>query len=359
MKIEVVSKKTTPLCFLPDGDLVCYQTGYIVTMRDGKEKLKFPIKLGNKEKWLGWSCFATRLLRLGIRTAIALDDSNIIISIGNKLHEFDIGTGLLSEGWYCGEGIRPLVYSNVRGISGFKDGIYFGGYLGNMEKNPVEVYRRIGVDQGEGGYTIHKGTINHVHNIVADTYRNCLWVFTGDFDESAAIWKVTDNFKNIECIACNDQKYRACVVYALPEGLLYATDTPFEKDYIYLFDTHTHELNEIFPIDGSCIYGCQWGGDFVFSSTVEPDGRNTSKIDFYLGRMRGPGINDNYVHLYCGNLRNGFKEIYREEKDKMPYFTFQFGVFRFPSGVNSSNMLYFQSIATKKNDLKMMAFSYK
>ena len=48
---------------------------------------------------------------------------------------------------------------------------------------------------------------------------------------------------------------------------------------------------------------------YVFSSTVEGDGRNTPRMEFYFGRKRGAGIKDEYVHLYCGNLKDGFKEI--------------------------------------------------
>ena len=45
-----------------------------------------------------------------------------------------------------------------------------------------------------------------------------------------------------------------------------------------------------------------------------------------------------------------FKEIYKEKKDGMPLYTFQFGVFKFPAGVNNTDALYFQPVATRKND---------
>lgn len=57
--------------------------------------------------------------------------------------------------------------------------------------------------------------------------------------------------------------------------------------------------------------------------------------------------------MYCGNLQEGFTEIYKEKKDCMPYYTFQFGVFKFPYGVNNTDTLYFQPVATR-NDLKLM-----
>ena len=54
------------------------------------------------------------------------------------------------------------------------------------------------------------------------------------------------------------------------------------------------------------------------------------------------------------NLQEGFTEIYKEKKDCMPYYTFQFGVFKFPYGGNNTDTLYFQPVATR-NDLKLMS----
>lgn len=356
MKIKKIANNASPLCFMPDGRLVCYQRGDVVVLVDGKEVFRVPVFKGAKERLLGRLKLATRLLRIGIRAAEAIDNDNIILSIGNMLYEMNVNNGELSKGYYCGEGIRPLIFTTVKDINGINDGVYFGGYLGNRDKKSVNIYRRMGIDKWETVYVYPQGTINHVHNIVPDPYRNCLWIFTGDFDEASAIWRVSDNFKKVERLVCNDQKYRGCVVFALPEGLLYATDAPFADDFIYLMNPDTCELKEIFPIDGSCIYGCQWKDKYVFSSTVEGDGRNNTRWQFYFGRKRGAGIKDNFVHMYMGNLQEGFKEIYKEKKDCMPLYTFQFGVFKFPYGKNNRDMLFFQPIATKKNDLNLISF---
>lgn len=342
---------------MPDGRLVCYQHGDIVVLVDGEESLRIPLFKGTKERLLGRIKLASRLLRLGVRAAEAIDNDTIVLSIGNMLYEMNINNGELSKGYYCGEGIRPLIFSTVKQVKGIDKGIYFGGYLGNRDKAPVKIYHRTDIDKWEIVYTFPQGAINHVHNIVPDPYRNCLWIFTGDFDESAAIWKVTDNFGKVERILCNDQKYRGCVVYALPEGLLYATDAPFADNYIYLMNPETLKVKDLFPIDGSCIYGCQWKNRFVFSSTVEGDGRNQTKTELFFSRKRGAGIKDEYVHLYIGNIAEGFKEIYKEKKDRMPLYTFQFGVFKFPYGSNNYDSLYFQPVATRKNDLNLMSIT--
>lgn len=356
-KSSLIYRNTTPLCMLASGLLVCSESGKVMVLDGDTILSQHRIPISSKEKFWGKIPFFYRLFRLGIRAAEAIDDYHFLYSIGNMLYEMDLKTGLVSNGYFCGNGIRPLSFTTVRGVQDFDDGIYFGGYLGNPRKEPVSIYHRIGVDQWEVVYTFTQGMINHVHNIVADPYRNCLWVFTGDFDDAAAIWKVTENFKKVETFVYNNQRYRGCVAYALPEGLLYATDAPFADDYIYLLQPETMKLKELSPIHGSCIYGCKWKDNFVFSSTVEGDGRNTSRIEFLLGRKRGAGIKDEYVHMYMGNLKEGFREIYKDRKDNLPYYTFQFGVFKFPSGMNNGDSLYFQPIATKKNDLCLMAYS--
>lgn len=352
-----IKKHLSPLCFLPSGRLVCYQQGYILVMEGETIISSFHIEISLKEKCLGRSRYLFRLLRMGIRAAEAIDENHIVYSIGNMLYEMNLSNGKISDGYFCGEGIRPLTFTSICSIKGFDDGLYFGGYLGNRSKSPVSIYKRTGVDKWDIVYTFPQGVINHVHGIIADKYRQCLWIFTGDFGEASAIWKVSDNFDCVNRIVCNDQKYRGCVAFAIPEGILYATDAPFANNFIYLMNTDTYEVKEITSIDGSCIYGCQWKDRYVFSSTVEGDGRDTSRFQFYFGHERGAGIKDEFVHLYCGNLSEGFKEIYKEKKDFLPLYTFQFGVFKFPYGINNSDTLFFQPIATNKNDLNLLAFT--
>lgn len=352
----VILSQCTPLCFLPSGKLVAYRLGEILVYFEDKIELRFRIFSEYKEKILGRINAFSRLLRLGVRASVALDDDNILVSKGNYIYEINLPAKTISKGFYCGTGIRPLIFTQVEGIPGFPDGIYFGGYLGNREMKPVSVYRRKGKDAWETVYTFQRGTINHIHNIVADTYRECLWIFTGDFGDASAIWKVKDNFEKVEYFVGGQQQYRGCVVFPLDQGLMYATDAPFADNSIYLFNPNDKSLRPVSPLHGSCIYGCKWRDNYVFSSTIEGDGRNTSRMEFYFGRKKGTGIKDDYIHMYSGNLEDGFKEIFQLKKDLMPFYTFQFGVFKFPYGDNNGHSLYFQPIASSKYDLKLLKY---
>ena len=338
---------------MPDGKLVCYQRGDIVVYDNDIELQRISLFKNKKERLLGRSKLISRFLRLGIRSAVAVNDSLVILSIGNRLYEMNIIDGEISKGFSCGEGVRPLSFASANNVRSIDDGIYFGGYVRNFEKRPVKVYHRIGMDVWETVYTFSQNEINHVHAIIPDNYRHCLWIFTGDFGESAAIWKVTDGFKKIERIVCNDQRWRSCVGFAIPDGLLYATDAPFAKNHIYLLkDDETLEI--VGDISGSCIYGCQWKNKYVFSTAVEADGRNETMLRLLFGWKRGGGIQDAFSRIYVGDERNGFSEIHKEKKDFLP-FIFQFGVIKFPTGVNNGDSLYFQPVATQKNDLDLMA----
>lgn len=354
MKITTLLRRATPLCFLPSGKLVAYRYGYLLLINGEQVERKYRLFTSAKERIAARCRYLYRLLRLGITTAAAFDENAIVLCIGNTLYEFDFKTGFLSEGYFCGPGIRPLQFSISSNIPGIDDGIYFGGYLGNRNKKPVHIYKRVDTDKWEIVHTFPQGTINHVHAIIPDKYRNCLWIFSGDFGDAAAIWKVTDNFNHVERIFCNDQKYRGCVGYALPEGLLYATDAPFADNFIYLMDPDTSEVSALQPIEGSCIYGCRWKDKYVFSTTVEGDGRDVTRMQAYFGRKRGAGIKDDYVHLIAGNIEEGFKELYRVKKDFLPLCSFQFGVIKFPHGVNNRDKLVCQPVATTKHDLSIV-----
>lgn len=355
MKLYQIAKNTTPLCYLPTGKLVCYQLGDVLVMEEGRVAKRLSVFHNKKERILGHCRYISRLFRIGVRAAWALDEENVLLSVGNTIYELNLSIGELSDGYFCGEGIRPLIFSEVKCISNIEDGIYFGGYLGNRAKDPVSVYKRIDKDLWEKVYSFPQGAINHIHAIVPDRYRDCLWIFTGDFDEASAIWRVNDNFKTVECVCCNDQKYRGCVVFSIPEGLLYATDAPFTNNHLFLLKTdEKFMLYNLKEIAGSCIYGCQWQDKYVFATTVEPDGRETNLFKTFTSRKRGSGIKDDFVHLYIGNMTYGFYDIYKEKKDRLPYAAFQFGVFKFPYGINNTDSLLFQPVATRENDMKLM-----
>lgn len=354
LKISLVTKHATPLCILPSGKLVYYKHGVVSIWNGSEVEKEITIPTSFRESSVARVKLLHRLLRLGVRAAIAIDENVLLLSISNYVYELNLSTGHLSKGYFCGSGIRPLSFALIESLSSFPKGVYFGGYLSNMAKKPVAIYHRIEEDKWEEVFLFPAGEINHVHCIVEDPYRDCIWIFTGDFDKASAIWKAENNFSKVTRLVSNNQIYRGCVSFPIKEGLLYATDTPFADNYICLLNLYNKCVSRLQVIQGSCIYGCHWKDRYVFSTTIEGDGRKTSKLEFLFGRKNGLGIKDHEVHLYIGNVEDGFEDIFQLKKDLMPYYTFQFGAFKFPYGFNSTPHLYFQPIATSRHDLDLL-----
>jgi hypothetical protein len=354
----ILTKPESPVLFLENNYLLCYRQGsvYYYDINISKSVKKVSLFSNFKEKIMYRVPLLRRLLRFGIRTSIQINNETVLLFVNKKIYEFNIITNKLSNGFEPKEGVRPLYFSKIGDeINGFDSQVVFGGYLGNSLKKEVHIYRRIDIDRWEVVYTFDKGEINHIHNIIPDKYNNCVWVFTGDFDNSAAIWKVTDNFKNVERVVSNSQIYRGCIGFPTKEGLIYATDAPFHDNTIRILKQKGNNWvsEKICDIEGSSIYGCRYKDKFVFSTTVEPDGRDSSLKKLLFDNKRGVGIKDNFTHIYIGNYQDNFKDIFKLEKDIWPYI-FQFGTIKFPSGENSSDYLVFEPIATKKYDQKLV-----
>lgn len=312
------------------------------------------VQLGFKEKILSHVDLFKRFFRLGIRTAVELNNS-IIFFISNVVYELNLASGKLSKGYSLYRGRKSLNIVVIENVNNFEDTCVFGEYFNNPTTEMVSIYYRKSEDNWDIAYTFKKGEINHIHNIIPDKYNSCVWVLTGDFNKASGIWKFTNNFKCVEKILEGRQSYRSCVAFALKCGLLYATDTPMENNSIMLLtkdENECYSVKSIHPISGSCIYGCKINDKYIFSTSVEGDIKSKNLFKILFNKKRGKGIIDDYSHLYIGNLDIGFQDIYKVKRDFLPFVLFQFTSLRFPSGNNISNNLYVYHIATICNDMK-------
>src|SRR5690606_24197021 len=138
-----------------------------------------------------------------------------------------------------------------------------------------------------------------IHNLIPDRFRDCVWILAGDFDDSAAIYKATENFNKIEKIVSGHQEYRSCVAFPVEQGLLYATDSQFEQNSIRLLkeDTNKKWISEpLHYINGSCIFGALINNEYYFSTAVEAV-NSGNKFQILLRNRRGPGILKNVVEI--------------------------------------------------------------
>ena len=291
-----------------------------------------------------------RLLRRDIRYACKIDEENLLIIKDKTIYRFNTASYRMESEILLTRGSRPLNIVKIESIKGFSNGIYFGEYFHNPNKTKVKIYQYKNDDLKEV-YEFADGTIDHIHNIIPDSYLECVWILTGDTESSAAIYQATNDFQSVKCILKGDQKFRSCVGFPIKEGFLYATDSQFEQNTIRLLSKENGiwSSTELHKINGPCIYGTRIGEKFFFSTSVE--GINSGNlITQYLRNKKGPGIIKNQSEIISGSIQTGFKRIYFNEKDIYPFILFQFGNILFPTGDNLLPYLFFTNIALKKND---------
>lgn len=271
-----------------------------------------------------------RLLRLEPRVAIALSETEFLLSYQGKIFCVNI-----EKRTFCVEHKYRAGMNNPLSFCTFENRILYGEYFGNINHEEVCIYERN--PQGVWGkrFSFPTETVGHIHQIVYDRYRKCLWILTGDSDLEAGIWKSDMSFRNVESVFSGHQKYRSCFLTAHPKGILYATDTPLEENAVYFSreadDGSFLEPELIYEMKGPCIYGKVLDDDVVAMATsVEPDA--SLPINRYRVTMKlGKGVKDRYSHLVIGNNEKGFQELCKFKKDVYGMWLFQFGNLQFPN----------------------------
>lgn len=338
-----------PILFI-DETLVFYRrSSFIFYNTKTNDYSKVALELGLKEKVLPRFRLIYRMFRLGIRNALQYGNQ-IIFYVNKRFYEYNLQTNKLIPGFVPPVGIRALNLTHINAIEGFDDMIVFGGYLSNSSKRSVYIYKRISAEQWHPIFSFKRGEVNHIHNIIPDKTNNCVWILTGDFDNSAGIWMAKDNFTIVKPILIGNQSYRSCVAFPIDGNLLYATDSPLVGNSIRMLEYKSGKWNsrKLIDISGSCIYGCKVNNFYIFSTCVEPSGLDKG-VKALLSTQKGPGIKDVYCHLYIGNHEYGFKDIYKVKKDIFPYALFQFGALQFPAGINNNGLIVFYHLSTRKD----------
>lgn len=350
-----IVKKVKPLCFLKD-QIVFGKSSQIILadIETLRENSKITLPYPFLKCLLSRFKIFNRMLRLGFVGA-QVWKGELFAILNKRIYRVSTEVGSFQEEFYFNRGKGPLNLTAISGLLGFDDGLYFGEYFSNPKKDPIHIFCRRSSGSYDRVFTFPQDTINHVHNIVPDYINSCVWVLAGDFNESAGIWRTMDNFQTLEPIVIGSQQCRACVAFPTNEGLLYATDSQFERNHIRLLSKQDGVWisKAVCEINGSCIYGCEVNGEYVFSTSTEPGvSKYKNRLLMLLERHRGAGIIEDESHLVVGSLNKGFKVILKNKKDFWPYRLFQFGTICFPNGSNPSRKLFYYSIANTDNDLE-------
>src|SRR3989339_43087 len=340
--------KFISLAFVNDKEILVSRRNsiYIYNHEDNNSKMVVTLPCSFLMKLILLFPILARIFRSEIRYSIILSETIFLIVFNKKFYEININEGTFKEIFTVPRGRRPLSITNV---------------FDNFERDEVNIYRRIANQDWEIVYTFPPGTIEHIHSIICDNINDCLWILSGDFNSAAAIWLAKKNFKEVKPVLFGDQSFRACVAFPTNEGLLYATDSQFEKNTIRLLKNNGKDwVSEILcEINGPAIYGCKIDNNFYFSTSVEGNPEKLGKFVKFLDKKPGPGIIENYSHIVGGNLNDGFRTLFKAEKDKLPFILFQFGVFTFPTGENKTGLLFTNPIALVTENDKCLIFNIK
>jgi hypothetical protein len=246
-----------------------------------------------------------------------------------KLYE----NGLIEEDHVYRKGMNnPIAMVNITGVPGFDDGLVYGEYWGNLDREPVAIWERLNNGNWGKKYEFSSGTVQHIHGILPDPANGRVLIFTGDKNEESCIWEAKDNFSTVKMLIGGKQKYRSCVAFLDGEDVLYATDTPLEQNYVYRYKGNSKEVEEVMKLQGPCVYGSSFidkcgNKQFAFITTVEPDA-SIRGWRYRLTYKLGKGIKDRYSYINLLSEQGDTCVLMKAKKDALPIWLFQFGNFR-------------------------------
>lgn len=280
-----------------------------------------------------------RLLRLEPRVIERLTENEFVFCALHKMWVLNIEDKkirLLTE--------NRIGWSDPLNMCKVGSDIYWGEYGCNQDKDGVKIYRLNSQKEISVVYTFPKNTIRHIHNIIWSKTEQLFYIFTGDIEDCAGIYKSDKDWKIVEPILIGSQQYRAVVGFPMKNGIIYVTDSVETPNNIYVYQNNSLESLASFP--GSCIYGVETKSYYVFASTVEPpEGRGFLNMFAY---KLGGGIQDRYSHLIKVKKENlEVEEILKVKKDLLPMKLFQYGTIMFPLGQEHSDELLYYIMACK------------
>lgn len=333
---------------MDDKSMLSYKSGKILYEVINNRSFSVRLPLNAWKRLCSHSRMAERFLRLTPKCVERIDDIQFLISYAGAVYCLNVESQeLKEEHHYCPMMNNPLYFTKIEGIEGFTDGVLYGEYPINPSRNPISIYQRSIIGIWEKIYTFN-GSILHIHNIIPDKSRGCVYILTGDENKESGIWEARNDFKDVKPIVIGSQQYRSCVAFPTKGGLIYATDSPLEKNSLYYLNIERKKTFYLADITGACVFGTEKEGKYYFAADVEPDA-SLPLWKYWTTYKLGKGIKDRKVRVYAGNLDEGFKVVAEFEKDNWPYTAFQFGNVLFPKCEIDGKVLI-QPVAVKKYD---------
>ncbi len=293
---------------------------------------------GAFDKFLAAFRISRQLLRVGIHHLLPLTTGGFMVTLKRKTLILDKDGNLINT--FSGySGNKP----GHRGVCITPDGtIFFGEYTVNFNNtNETRLYRSL--DNGLSFQTIltfEKHEVRHIHFIQWDSYEKCIWMGTGDKDHECKLMRSVDNGDMWEVIGQGSQLWRAIGISFTEDAIYWGTDagSVSDRNYIIRMERATRQIEKVQEIQGPCHGNAVLADDTVYVSTGVEGGENEK---------------DKFAHIWKCDKNGAIEEIAQYRKDILPLII-QYGVVRFPMGLDSSSQLIFTAYALKNTSENVM-----
>lgn len=219
---------------------------------------------------------------------------------------------------------RNVLHQSIARTAGGR--IVLGEYGANPSRGSVPVYASD--DGGLSWQTVFEfpaGKIKHVHGCYWDPYRERVWVLTGDFAGECWMVSADEKFEQVEWHGDGTQRWRACNLFFEEDRITWLMDSQLEPSHVVCLDRRSGRLDVGEQLAGPVWY-CKRLEDGVLLAATACE--------------KGPGVTDEYAHVYASLGGETWREVYRLRHDRLPKGYFKFGVVGFADGPQTSDRFF-------------------
>lgn len=270
-----------------------------------------------------------RLLRHEVKALVSLADGTLVAATREGVYFAPPGDTRMARSAVetAGQRVAPPMTLSV----GPDHEVLWGEYNSRTAHGlPMRIY--ISTDRGRTfqiAHTFEGGSILHLHNLHYDEKHRHYWVLAGDHNHEPGIGRLSKDLSSFEWIAKGEQRFRAVQAFDFGDALIYGMDTEREKNAVIRFDKTSGKTERLQELDGSCIYGCRFGGTYALTTSIEPSQVNLSReAGLWLSR---DGIQWN--------------RVFTAHKDRWHPTYFQFGSIVLPRGETQDETVFFSGQA--------------
>ncbi len=286
----------------------------------------------SKERIIAANRLSRQLCREGIHHLLPLPDNKLFVTAKKRSYVVE-KNGKTSSIFTGYRGNKPAHQGICVTPNGY---IFFGEYTLNPQRDHDTTLFR-SVDGGKSFQPIlnlGKDQVRHIHFVKWDPYDRCLWLGTGDEDYEDLLLVSCDYGETWEKVGEGSQDWRAIGVCFEKDHIIWGTDAGSvpDQNHIIRMNRKTKKIEVVADAEGPC-HGCASLKDGrIFISTGVEGGENEKDRFARLKEVTG----------------NGVHELLKQKKDIWPLI-FQYGVIRFPLGLENVNKLVFTMYGLNRN----------